>query len=139
MAEKPRYTNEYIERLWQYAQKVVSLNNPVVNDKTNTKDDTELGDLLESDCLSPEQEYHKSENKKILQKYIERLSPQQQKVLNIRWGLLNGKIRTLEETAKIISYPPVTRERIRQVEKKAIQRIRKMLKEDNVTIKDFYL
>ena len=59
--------------------------------------------------------------KKQLLEVLETLTPREEKVLRLRYGLDDGRIRTLEEVGKIFN---VTRERIRQIESKALRKLR---------------
>lgn len=81
----------------------------------------ELGDLLEDDGLTPEEYAARQSLHTDLRKIMETLTPQQQEVLALRYGLEDGKRLTL---SKIGSRMGVSRERIRQIEREALRRMR---------------
>lgn len=81
----------------------------------------ELGDLLEDDGLTPEEYAARQSLHTDLRKVMETLTPQQQEVLALRYGLEDGKRLTL---SKIGSRMGVSRERIRQIEREALRRMR---------------
>lgn len=70
----------------------------------------------------------KSQDTQLLHNYIETLSPREQKILNMRFGLKDGIGRTLEEVGKEFG---LTRDRIRQIEARALVKLREMALEDN--------
>jgi len=84
--------------------------------------DTELGDLLEDDGQSPEDYATHSALKSQLRQLIADLTPQQQEVLALRFGLQDGKTMTL---AKIGARMQISRERVRQIEREALTKLRK--------------
>lgn len=84
--------------------------------------DTELGDLLEDDGLSPEEYATRQSLNADLKKLMDGLTPQQQEVISLRYGLQDGKRLTL---VKIGHRMGVSRERIRQIEREALKRMRK--------------
>jgi len=69
-----------------------------------------------------QQEQAKEKNRKEIMKNLKKLTPREQKILIMRFGLKDGMIRTLEEIGKKFG---VSRERIRQIEAKALEKIRK--------------
>ncbi|NET47703.1 MAG: sigma-70 family RNA polymerase sigma factor, partial [Merismopedia sp. SIO2A8] len=84
--------------------------------------DTELGDLLEDDGQSPEDYAAHSALRSQLHQLIADLTPQQQEVLSLRFGLEDGKTMTL---AKIGTRMQISRERVRQIEREALTKLRK--------------
>ena len=82
---------------------------------------TELGDLLEDDGLSPEDYTARQALHTDLQKILETLTPQQQEVIALRYGLQDGKRLTLSTIGTRMG---VSRERIRQIEREALKRMR---------------
>ena len=84
--------------------------------------DTELGDLLEDDGPLPEDFATRSSLKLDLRNLMLELTPQQQEVLNLRYGLNNGEPLTL---AKIGTLLKISRERVRQIEREALTKLRK--------------
>jgi RNA polymerase nonessential primary-like sigma factor len=83
--------------------------------------DTELGDLLEDEGPSPEDFAIQTSLKDDLQAMMASLSPQQREVLSLRFGLRDGKTLTL---AKIGALLNISRERVRQIERDALKRLR---------------
>lgn len=96
----------------------VSLDTPI-----GEEDDSKLGDFVRDDSeLSPGEYASKSLLKeRLYQAMSECLTPREEKVLRLRYGLDDGRLRTLEEVGKEFD---VTRERIRQIEAKAIRKLR---------------
>ena len=84
--------------------------------------DTELSELLEDDGQSPEEYATHASLKTQLQTLIADLTPQQQEVLSLRFGLQDGKTMTL---AKIGTRMSISRERVRQIEREALTKLRK--------------
>ena len=84
--------------------------------------DTELGELLEDDGQSPEDYAAQSSLKTELAKLMADLTPQQQEVLSLRFGLQDGQTMTL---AKIGAMLDISRERVRQIEREALTKLRK--------------
>lgn len=94
-----------------------SLNAPV-----GAEDETELGELLPEQGMPSVEDIISDNNlREVLQKVIETLTAKEQKVLRLRFGIDNGRTRTLEEVGKEFG---VTRERIRQIEAKALRKLR---------------
>jgi len=117
IAKKMRTSVEEIENLIRISQHPTSLSTPVGDDKetsleqfvTDTNQPT-LYDTVSREFL-----------KDALNEVLETLSPRERKVLEMRFGLKDGKVRTLEEVGREFR---VTRERIRQIEAKAIRKLR---------------
>lgn len=84
--------------------------------------DTNLGDLLEDTGQSPEDYATQSLLRKDLDRLMAELTPQQQRVLNLRFGLDDGKHMTLAKIGEMLS---ISRERVRQIEREALTRLRK--------------
>ena len=84
--------------------------------------DTQLGDLLEDDGPSPEDFAAQSSLRKDLETLLSDLTPQQQEVLTLRFGLTDGKNMTL---AKIGERLGISRERVRQIERESLNKLRK--------------
>ncbi|MEA5534579.1 RNA polymerase sigma factor, RpoD/SigA family [Crocosphaera sp. XPORK-15E] len=109
----PRQVREYLER----ARQPLSLDLRVGDNQ-----DTELGDLLEDSGPSPEDFATHSSLQFDLEKLMEDLTPQQKEVLALRFGLADGQPLTL---AKIGSRLNISRERVRQIEREALSKLRK--------------
>ena len=90
--------------------------------KVGDNQDTELGELLEDTGLSPEDYTAYSSLQVDLEKLMADLTPQQKEVISLRFGLDNGQPLTL---AKIGVRLNISRERVRQIEREAIAKLRK--------------
>ena len=84
--------------------------------------DTELVELLEDDGQTPEDFATQSSLRNDLERLLRELTPQQQEVLSLRFGLVDGKTMTL---AKIGDRLSISRERVRQIEREALTKLRK--------------
>ncbi len=108
---------EKVKAILEMNQDPISLETPV-----GSEEDSELGDFVEdNNMLSPYEETHKTLLKEQLDEVLSSLSDREEKVLRFRYGLDDGCPRTLEEVGKIFK---VTRERIRQIEVKALRKLR---------------
>ena len=108
---------EKVKTILEMNQDPISLETPV-----GSEEDSELGDFVEdNNMLSPYEETHKTLLKEQLNDVLSSLSDREEKVLRFRYGLDDGCPRTLEEVGKIFK---VTRERIRQIEVKALRKLR---------------
>ncbi|BCD38500.1 RNA polymerase sigma factor SigA [Lactobacillus helveticus] len=119
-AEMNMPTNK-VRDILKIAQEPVSLETPI-----GEEDDSHLGDFIEDkDATSPEQhasyEMLKEQLKEQLEQVLETLTDREENVLRLRFGLDDGRTRTLEEVGKVFG---VTRERIRQIEAKALRKLR---------------
>lgn len=109
----PKQVREYLER----ARQPLSLDLRV-----GDNNDTELGELLEDTGMSPEDFASHSSLQLDLEKLMADLTPQQQEVLSLRYGLADGRPLTL---AKIGDRLNISRERVRQIEREALSKLRK--------------
>jgi len=100
------------------AQKAISLETPVGKDEQ----DSVLVEFIEDEKVaSPSQEASRNLLKKRLEEISSELTPRELKILSMRFGLKDGRMHTLEEVGKVFG---VTRERIRQIQVKALEKIR---------------
>jgi RNA polymerase nonessential primary-like sigma factor len=90
--------------------------------RVGDNNDTELGDMLEDTGQSPEDYATSSSLKRDLEKLMADLTPQQREVLSLRFGLTDGKPMTLAKIGECLS---ISRERVRQIEREALSKLRK--------------
>jgi RNA polymerase primary sigma factor len=110
-------TADRVQAIQKTAQEPISLEQPV-----GEEEDSSLGDFIpDNDILNPYEFTTKEMLKRELNAALATLTDREEKVLRMRFGLLDGKPRTLEEVGKEFD---VTRERIRQIESKAIKKLR---------------
>ncbi len=108
---------EKVREIMKIAQEPVSLETPI-----GEEEDSHLGDFIpDSDALAPEDAAAFTMLKNQLNEVLDTLTPREEKVLKLRFGLDDGRPRTLEEVGKEFN---VTRERIRQIEAKALRKLR---------------
>lgn len=108
---------EKVMEIQKIAQDPVSLETPI-----GEEDDSHLGDFIQDDdSPAPQDSAAYTLLKEQLEEVMETLTPREAKVLKLRFGLEDGKARTLEEVGKEFM---VTRERIRQIEAKALRKLR---------------
>ena len=106
-----------VEEILKIAQEPVSLETPV-----GEEDDSHLGDFIQDDEASqPAEEASYTLLREQLEEVLKTLTPREEEVLRMRFGLIDGKPHTLEEVGKKFD---VTRERIRQIESKALRKLR---------------
>ena len=109
---------EKVEHIIKISQETVSLEAPV-----GEEEDSKLGDFIEDDKnISPEESTARQLLKDKIKEFLGDLSPREQKILKMRFGLEDGKTHTLEEVGQEFG---VTRERIRQIEAKALAKLKK--------------
>ncbi|MFA5157642.1 MAG: RNA polymerase sigma factor RpoD [Patescibacteria group bacterium] len=114
-----------VEHIIKISQETVSLESPV-----GEESDSKLGDFIEDDKnLSPEENAIYQLLKGDVNRFLEVLSPREQKVLKMRFGLETGRTHTLEEVGKEFG---VTRERIRQIEAKSLQKLKKSEQSESI-------
>jgi len=110
-------TVEKVREILKIAQEPVSLETPI-----GEEEDSHLGDFIpDNDAPAPADAAAFSMLKEQLIEVLDTLTPREQKVLKLRFGLEDGRARTLEEVGKRFE---VTRERIRQIEAKALRKLK---------------
>ncbi|MDR1521923.1 MAG: RNA polymerase sigma factor RpoD [Streptococcaceae bacterium] len=118
-----------IREVLKVAQDPVSLETPI-----GEEDDSHLGDFIEDDhAISPEDHATYKMLKLQLESVLGTLTDREENVLRLRFGLEDGKNRTLEEVGRVFG---VTRERIRQIEAKALRKLRHPSRSNK--LKDFF-
>jgi len=110
-------TPDKVREILKIAQEPVSLETPI-----GEEDDSHLGDFIEDqDATSPSEHAAYELLKEQLEDVLDTLTDREENVLRLRFGLDDGRTRTLEEVGKVFG---VTRERIRQIEAKALRKLR---------------
>nr|WP_099798732.1 RNA polymerase sigma factor, RpoD/SigA family [Thermostichus lividus] len=109
----PAQVREYLER----ARQPLSLDVRVGDNQ-----DTELGELLEDTSISPEEFTAQSSLRSDLERLMADLTPQQRQVLSLRFGLEDGQPLTLAKVGELLN---ISRERVRQIEREALSKLRK--------------
>ncbi len=117
IAEKMGVSEERVVEIQKIAQDPVSLETPI-----GEEEDSHLGDFIEDEkTTTPSDSVAFTMLKEQLLGVLDTLTPREEKVLRLRYGIDDGKPRTLEEVGREFN---VTRERIRQIEAKALRKLR---------------
>ena len=117
IAEEMGMDVERVREIIKISQDPVSLETPI-----GEEEDSHLGDFIEDqDAPAPAEAASFMLLKEQLEEVLDTLTPREEKVLRLRFGLEDGRARTLEEVGKVFG---VTRERIRQIEAKALRKLR---------------
>ncbi len=120
IAKETAFTTEKIRKILKIAQEPISLETPVGDD------DSHLGDFLEDDrTVSPPEIVSQMNLKEQLEAILSTLTEREARVIQMRFGLNDGNEHTLEEVGQEFQ---VTRERIRQIEAKALRKLKKKSK-----------
>lgn len=117
VAKAMKISVDKVEHIMKISQETVSLESPV-----GEEEDSQLGDFIASTEHGPEELAVYQLLKNHVGEFLQYLSPREQKILRMRFGLDDGRTHTLEEVGEEFG---VTRERIRQIEAKALQRLKK--------------
>ena len=117
LAERMEVSEDKIEEIRRISQDTTSIDSPLGDEGDGTIMDT----IADPTIMLPEDETYKKGLKTQLLSIIASLTPREQKVIRLRYGLDDGRPRTLEEVGHLFE---VTRERIRQIEAKALRKLR---------------
>ena len=129
-AERMGITPQKVQDIQRIAKEPISLEAPV-----GEEEDSSLGDFIsDPNSLTPHEYMVREMMRQALDEILETLTDREERVLRLRYGLLDGKTHTLEEVGKEFG---VTRERIRQIEAKALRKLRSPAKQNKV--KEFYI
>ncbi len=129
IAEKMGITPEKVQNIQRIAKEPISLEAHV-----GEEEDSSLGDFIsDPNALTPHEYMLQEMVKQTLDEVLETLTDREEKVLRLRYGLFDGKNHTLEEVGREFG---VTRERIRQIEAKALRKLRSPSRQNK--LKEFY-
>ena len=117
IAERMEMTPDKVREILKIAQEPVSLETPI-----GEEDDSHLGDFIEDEVIENPVDYTtRVVLREQLDEVLDTLTDREENVLRLRFGLDDGKMRTLEDVGKVFN---VTLERIRQIEAKALRKLR---------------
>jgi len=117
IAEKLGMTAERVREIMKIAQDPVSLETPI-----GEEEDSHLGDFIpDEDTPAPSEAASATILREVIERELNTLTPREAHVIKLRFGLYDGRTRTLEEVGKEFD---ITRERIRQIESKALRKLR---------------
>ena len=117
IAERMDMTPDKVREILKIAQEPVSLETPI-----GEEDNSHLGDFIEDEVIENPVDYTtRVVLREQLDEVLDTLTDREENVLRLRFGLDDGKMRTLEDVGKVFN---VTRERIRQIEAKALRKLR---------------
>ena len=124
IANELEMTPEQVREVLQKVPRSVSLDTKVGKDR-----DTELGDLLETEDVSPEEQLMRESLKRDLKQLLTDLTTREQEVITLRFGLGDGVPYSLAEIGRTLE---LSRERVRQIESKALQKLRQPKRRNRV-------
>ena len=117
IGEKMGMSPEKVREIMKIAQDPVSLETPI-----GEEEDSHLGDFIpDEDTPTPSDAAATTILREVIEKELHTLTPREEHVIKLRFGLYDGRTRTLEEVGKEFD---ITRERIRQIEAKALRKLR---------------
>jgi RNA polymerase primary sigma factor len=118
IAKEMKLSTDKVREVMRIALDPISLETPI-----GEEEDSHLGDFIEdSDSPSPQDAVSYVMLREQLDKVLHTLTPREEQVLKLRFGFDDGRVRTLEEVGLIFN---ITRERIRQIEAKALRKLGK--------------
>lgn len=130
LAEGMETTPEKVENLLEISRRPVSLETPI-----DDEGDSTFGDFVEdTNSPAPAEEVTTHLLQEQLQQALDKLPPREAQILRLRYGLVDGRVYTLEEVGQTIG---VTRERVRQLEAQALNRLRQS--SAHVILRDYLL
>lgn len=130
VAKQMNLPEDKIRKVWRSARETISLETPIGEDE-----DSQLQDFVEDPkTLSPEDYTARQNMAEIIRELFHGLTPREEKVIRMRFGIGETETFTLDEIGKEFG---VTRERIRQIEAKAVIKLKKMLKGRKTSWDDF--
>lgn len=130
VAKQMNLPEEKIRKVWRSARETISLETPIGEDE-----DSQLQDFVEDPkTISPEDYTARQNMAEIIRDLFNGLTPREEKVIRMRFGIGETETYTLEEIGREMG---VTRERIRQIEAKAVLKLKKMLKTRRTSWEDF--
>ena len=127
IAEEMGCSVEKVREIIKYAQDPISL-----EERVGKEEDSVIGDFIpDANAPDPEQIVSRTILREKIMEALDSLTPRESSVIKMRFGLIDGRVRTLEEVGEEFN---ITRERIRQIEAKALRKLRhpsriKMFKE----------
>lgn len=129
------WTADNVRKIQQLDRELstVSLNDVIKNTGSDSNDESEVGEFIDSGIRIEEDVIRKDGAKQFL-KYLDKLEPREQLILRLRYGIDDGVPKTLQEVGTAFG---VTRERARQIEEKALRKLRTIVKQKNLTMDDF--
>ena len=128
IGEKMGMSPEKVREIMKIAQDPVSLETPI-----GEEEDSHLGDFIpDDDTPAPSDAAASTILREVIEKELHTLTPREEHVIKLRFGLYDGRTRTLEEVGKEFD---ITRERIRQIEAKALRKLRHPSR--SKTLKDY--
>ena len=117
IGEKMGVSADKVREILKIAQDPVSLETPI-----GEEEDSHLGDFIpDEDTPSPAEAVSTTILREVIERELHTLTPREEHVIKLRFGLYDGRMRTLEEVGKEFN---ITRERIRQIEAKALRKLR---------------
>lgn len=129
LAEKLDFTVDYVIKLLNYSKKASSMDSP-----QNEEDDSSLNDTIKDEkIMPPDILLENVDTASKVKKWISMLDEKERKIITMRYGLDGGIPQTLEVIGKVFK---VTRERIRQIEHKALSKLKKIIEEEEEIIID---